>query len=72
MPVSKVHLILPKSYYSYRVEEEDNAMVSSKKWKSCLNKEIRKEYNFLQVQCKPIATQTKIVGGVTHKTDRKL
>lgn len=52
---------LPKSYYSYTVEEGDNMVVSSKKWKLCLNKGIREDYNFLQIKCKPVATQTKRV-----------
>lgn len=50
------------------MQEGDNKMVSSKKWKSHLNKEIKEEYNFLQDKCKLIATQTKTVWGVTHKT----
>jgi len=38
-----------------------NKKVSFKKWKSCLNRENKEEYNFLKVKCKTITTQTKIV-----------
>lgn len=61
IPVPKIHLTFQKSYYSYTVGEGDNMVVSSKKWKLCLNKGIREDYNFLQVKCKPVATQTKRV-----------